>query len=329
MIFRKKDSVKGSETRILFASDFHGSEAFFRKFLSAALQYKADVMITGGDLTGKAMIPIVHKGGGRYVGHLFGRKEEPSTPEELEKFAQTISKVGFYPIILEEDEAEELETDAEKMSRRFEQEMCERVREWLKLYVEKIGSKNIPLYFMPGNDDSFAIDEVIAEFEGDNVFNPDGRRYWIDEHHELVGLSNANITPWLCNRDVEEVEIARKLEEIAAMLEHPERAIMVLHVPPYDSGLDVCPELDENLEIVHRGGQVLMKAVGSTAVRQIIEQVQPLLTLHGHIHEAAGHTRIGRTLAINAGSEYAEGILKAALVNLEPDRVKGHVLISG
>jgi Icc-related predicted phosphoesterase len=103
---------------------------------------------------------------------------------------------------------------------------------------------------------------------------------------------------------------------------------MALHVPPYDSGIDVCPELDENLKIVARGGQVMMKSVGSTAVRRLIERVQPMVTLHGHIHEAPGHTRIGRTLCINPGSEYAEGIMKAAILNLERDRVKGHMLIS-
>jgi Icc-related predicted phosphoesterase len=329
MFFRKKNKEDKKVTRILYASDFHGSEAFFRKFLSAALQYNANVLITGGDLTGKAMIPIVHQGNGHYVGHLFGRKEESSTPEELEQFKQTINNVGFYPIVLEKDEAEELEADSIKMGKRFEKEMCNRIRQWLELFAELIAPKGIPLYFLPGNDDLFSIDDVIAEFEDANVHNPDGRHFWIDEHHELVGLSNANITPWRCNRDIEEVELTKRLDDIVGMLEHPERAVMALHVPPYDSGLDVCPELDENLQIVHRGGQVLMKPVGSTAVREMIERVQPLLTLHGHIHEAPGHTRIGQTLAINAGSEYAEGILKAAIINLERDRVKGHVLISG
>lgn len=328
MIF-KKQQTNQQITRILYASDFHGSEAFFRKYLSAALEYKANVLLTGGDLTGKAMIPIVYQGGGRYVGHLFGRKEEPSTPAELEHFKQTISNVGFYPIVLEPDEAAELEADKEKMGRRFEQEMCLRIRKWLELFVEKIAPHGIHLYFLPGNDDLYSIDAVIAEFEDYNVHNPDRRRYWIDESHELVGLSNANMTPWKCNRDTEESDLAKALDEIVGLLEHPENSVMVLHVPPYDSGIDVCPELDENLQIVHRGGQVLMKPVGSTAVREMIERVQPLLTLHGHIHEAPGHTRIGRTLAINAGSEYAEGIMKAAIINLEKDRVKGHVLISG
>jgi Icc-related predicted phosphoesterase len=329
MIFRKKQEEKDRPTRLLYASDFHGSEAFFRKFLSAALEYKVDALLTGGDLTGKAMIPIVHQGDGRYVGHLFGRKEEPTTRQELAQLKQTINNVGFYPIVLEPDEAQELEADRDKMGKRFEQEMCARIRDWLILFTEKVAPQGVHMYFLPGNDDLFSIDNVIAEFEDSNIHNPDRRHFWIDEHHELIGLSNANITPWMCNRDTEEQVLARLLEEIVSELEHPERAVMTIHVPPYDSGLDVCPELDDNLQIVHRGGQILMKPVGSTAVREMIERVQPLLTLHGHIHEAPGHTRIGRTLAINAGSEYAEGIMKAAIVNLDKDRVKGHVLISG
>ncbi len=329
MIFGKKKQNKGEFTRILYASDFHGSEAFFRKFLSAALQYEANVLITGGDLTGKAMVPIVHQGKGRYIGHIFGRKEEPSTPEELTRLEQTISNVGFYPIVLEPDEANELEIDSGKMAARFEKEMCNRIRDWLKLYSEKLSLKGIPLYFMPGNDDLYSIDDVIAEFEDSNVFNPDGKRYWLDENHELVGLSNANMTPWKCNRDIEEEELANKLDGIVNLIDNPQQSVMVIHVPPFDSGLDTCPELDENLEIVHRGGQILMKPAGSQGVLEMIRRVQPLLTLHGHIHESSGHTRIGKTLAINAGSEYAEGILKAAIINLEKDRVKGHVLIAG
>ncbi len=313
-------------TRILYASDFHGSEAFFRKYLGAALQYKADVLIIGGDVTGKAMIPIVHQGQGRYESHLFGRKETPSTAPELEKLKQTIRNVGFYPIVLEPEEARMLETDERMMGRRFEQEMIERVRSWVALAEETLQPQNKHLYFMPGNDDVHSIDPAIEGFE--HVHNPDGRRYWLDDDHELVGVSYANMTPWKCARDLEESELAAKLEQAVALLEAPERAVLALHVPPYDSGLDVCPELDENLKIVARGGQVLMKAVGSTEVRKVIERVQPLLGLHGHIHEAPGHVRIGRTLCINAGSEYAEGIMKAAVINLQRDRVKGHVLVS-
>ncbi len=313
-------------TRILYASDFHGSEAFFRKFLGAALQYRADVLIVGGDVTGKAMIPVVHQGRGRYEAHLFGRKETPDSPERLHKLTQTISNVGFYPIVLEPEEAVALEADTAHMARRFESEMIGRVRQWVSLAEETLGPRGVHLYFMPGNDDVHAVDAAIDGHE--HVHNPDGCRSWIDDDHELVGVSYANMTPWKCARDLDEPDLAVKLEQAAALLEAPERAVMALHVPPFDSGLDVCPELDENLQIVARGGQVLMKPVGSPAVRATLERVQPLLALHGHIHESPGHTRIGRTLCINAGSEYAEGIMKAAVINLERERVKGHVLIS-
>jgi Icc-related predicted phosphoesterase len=213
------------------------------------------------------------------------------------------------------------------MAKRFEQEMIQRVRAWMALAEEKLAPRNLHLYFMPGNDDIFAIDPAIEGY--DHIHNPDGRRFWIDDDHELVGVSYANLTPWRCARDVPEEVLTSKLEQAVALLEAPERSVLVIHVPPFDSGIDVCPELDENMQIVHRAGHVLMKPVGSPSVRATIEKVRPLLTLHGHIHEAPGHARIGPTLSINAGSEYAEGILKAAVINLERDRVKGHMLISG
>lgn len=319
---------KGSKlTRLLYGSDFHGSELVFRKFLSAAIQYQANTLIVGGDVTGKAMVPIVHQGGGHYVGHLFGQRNEVSQGAELDKFSQTVTNVGFYPIVLEKDEAQAMERDHAMMMQRFDQEMAGRVQAWMELAEEKLGPAGKMLYFMPGNDDHYTIDAVIEQFP--HVRNPDMRVYEIEDGYELCGNSNANMTPWACERDIEEPELAQKMDELRRMVVHPEKTICALHVPPVDSGLDVCPELDENLKIRTEGGQVLMKSAGSTAVRKFIEQVQPLLTLHGHIHESPGHTRIGRTLCINAGSEYAEGILKAAIINLEGGRVKGHLLISG
>jgi Icc-related predicted phosphoesterase len=314
-------------TRMMFASDFHGSDTVFRKFLSAALQYNANYLVVGGDITGKAMTPIVNEGNGTYVGYMYGRKEEAHDPEELARVKNTMSSVGFYPIVLEKDEAEELEKDKEKMAARFECEMKERVREWLTLAEETLTPKNIKLFFMPGNDDLPSIDDVIDQFP--NVVNPDMNHIVLEDCYELVGLSNSNMTPWACERDVEEPELVDKLAQLEKTIANPDCTIAVIHVPPVGSGLDTCPELDENLKIVTLGGQVKMISAGSTAVRSFIERVQPMLTLHGHIHESPGHVRIGKTLAINPGSEYAEGILKTAIINLEGGKVKGHLLISG
>lgn len=314
-------------TRILYGSDFHGSDIVYRKFIGSALQYKANVLIVGGDVTGKAMIPVIHQGSGSYHASLFGNDLTASNADELDKVKKSISNVGFYPIVLERDEADELESDSGKMSARFEDEMCQRVREWMILAEEKLVPQKISMYFMPGNDDLASIDETIAEFK--HIHNPDMQRFELEGGYELIGNSNANMTPWACARDIEEDSLAEKLDELANLIQNPERTVAVLHVPPYGSGLDTCPDLDENLKIITQGGQVVMKSAGSTAVKAFIERVQPMLTLHGHIHESPGHTRNGRTLSINAGSEYAEGIMKAAIINLENGRVKGHLLISG
>jgi len=313
-------------TRILYGSDFHGSDVVFRKFLSSGIQYKVNALMVGGDVTGKAMVPVIHQGGGRYQAHLFGSDKSAATPDELEKLKKSISAVGFYPIVLEQDEAQELENDPAKMSARFETEMCNRVREWMKLAEEKLVPQKITLYFMAGNDDLYSIDKVVEEFQ--QIRNPDMKHYEMEDGYEVVGLSNANITPWLCARDTEEEELTRKLDTLTGMIQKPERTIAIIHVPPIGSGLDTCPDLDKNLKIITQGGQVVMKQAGSPAVKAFIERVQPMLTLHGHIHESPGHVRNGRTLMINAGSEYAEGIMKAAIINLEDGKVKGHMLVS-
>ena len=313
-------------TRVLYGSDFHGSELVYRKFLASGIQYKANALIVGGDVTGKAMVPVIHQGGGRYQAHLFGAERTATSPDELEALKRAIGNVGFYPIVLEKDEAQELESDPAKMGARFEYEMCQRVREWMALAEEKLVPQNITMYFMAGNDDLSSIDEAVAGFK--HIRNPDMKRFELEGGYELVGNSNANMTPWACARDIEEAELAKKLDTLAGMIQNPERTIAVIHVPPLGSGLDTCPDLDKDLKIITQGGQVVMKSAGSTAVKAFIEKVQPLLTLHGHIHESPGHVRNGRTLSINTGSEYAEGIMKAAIINLENGRVKGHLLIS-
>jgi uncharacterized protein len=314
-------------TRVLFGSDFHGSDIVYRKFLAAAFQYNAEILIVGGDVTGKAMVPVVNEGNGKYNSTLFGKETISTTADELEKVKKDISNVGFYPIVIDQDQATELENSPDKMAARFEHEMCQRVRDWMKLADEKLTPSKKTMYFMAGNDDLDSIDAAVAEFE--NIHNPDMARFEIDGGYEIVGCSSANMTPWRCNRDLEENDLAEKLEKLAGLIQNPESCIAVLHVPPYLSGLDSCPDLDKNLKIITQGGQVVMKGGGSTSVKTWLEKVQPMLSLHGHIHESPGHVRIGRTLAINAGSEYAEAIMKGAIINLENGKIKGHMLISG
>jgi Icc-related predicted phosphoesterase len=93
-----------------------------------------------------------------------------------------------------------------------------------------------------------------------------------------------------------------------------------LHVPPYGSGLDRCPKLDASVDPPRPVSGVEI-AAGSTAVADALSRHEPMLSLHGHIHESAGIREIGRTIAINPGSEYGEGVLRSTIVDIDGDRI--------
>ena len=125
----------------------------------------------------------------------------------------------------------------------------------------------------------------------------------LDDDHEMISWGYSNITPWHSHREMTEEQLAAAIADMAgAARRHPERAVFNVHVPPFGSGLDEAPVLDENLTVQTSPGQVKFAPVGSTAVRDALLEVQPLLGLHGHIHESGGIRRLGRTIAINPGS---------------------------
>ena len=74
-----------------------------------------------------------------------------------------------------------------------------------------------------------------------------------------------------------------------------------------------------------------MKAVGSVAVRDSINKHQPLLSVHGHIHESRGIRKMGRTLALNPGSVYGDGVLQGAVIELDAKKAKvsRYLLVNG
>jgi Icc-related predicted phosphoesterase len=110
-----------------------------------------------------------------------------------------------------------------------------------------------------------------------------------------------------------------------------DHCIFNFHVPPLDSTLDSCPKLDWNTDPptpIVSGGQIVFAGAGSQAVRKAIEKYQPMLGLHGHIHEAQGIIKIGKTTCINPGSEYGEGILRGCLVTFADGVVEGFQMTS-
>jgi Icc-related predicted phosphoesterase len=319
---RQKESI----IRLFYAGDVHGSRLCWKKFINAAAHYPADALIMGGDLTGKALVPIVRLGDGVYRARVIGEAREARTAEELDQLQQAISTNGMYPLILDEDEAERLERDSRRREEAFEKVLLDELRLWVELADERLAGTDTRVYVIPGNDDPWSIDEVLAS--GTSVVPCDERIEMVGPH-EMISLGYSNRTPWKTPRELDEDEIYSRLRRLVDQLESPERAVLNIHVPPWESSLDTAFEVDEELRYVTKGGRPHEVPTGSRAVRQVIEEAQPLLSLHGHIHESKGVTKIGRTVAINPGSDYGSGHLDGCLVHLGNERVVGQYLVSG
>jgi len=313
--------------RIFFASDVHGSEVCFRKFINAGKAYKANVLILGGDITGKMIIPILQKKPGTYTADFSSRTWTIRNNEELESFMKMVRNSGYYPYLTSEIELTELSADGNKVNRLFSELMLETVRRWVGIAEERLRGTGISCYVTPGNDDRFVIDDALNQ--SDYVVNPEGRVITIAGACEMISTGFSNITPWKTQRELVEDELEKKIEDMALNVKHMETCIFNLHCPPFDTLIDKAPQLDETLKVVTRSGEKVMIPVGSIAVRNAIKKYQPLLGLHGHIHESRGIERLGRTLCVNPGSEYNEGILRGVIIDLENGAIKSYLFTSG
>lgn len=311
--------------RVYYASDVHGADVLWRKFVNSAKFYEANVLVMGGDIAGKAVVPIVQRNGGFHVERIAGERLVPAG--ELPEVEKRIRNLGLYPHRMEHDELAALEGDPKAMSAVFMQAMCDSFRNWLDLAAERLSSTGVRLYVMTGNDDELALREVLAESPyavdcEDNVID-------IGEGYQMISCGWSNPTPWHSPRECSEAELGAKMEAMVRQLADPHSSIFNFHVPPYGTALDRAPKLDETLRPVVRGGQQLVESVGSTEVRRLIEQYQPALGLHGHIHEARGVVKLGQTLCINPGSVYSEGILHGVVIELARGRPVQYRLTSG
>jgi len=312
--------------KIFFASDVHGSEVCFRKFLNAGKVYEADAIILGGDLTGKMVVPIVRHGRG-YVSEFSGRTWNIGSDEELDGLSKMIRDSGYYPYVTYEGEMEELNADVTRVNELFSNLMVQTMRRWIKIADERLKGTNISCYITPGNDDRFAVDKVFEE--GKYVENPEGKVVLVKGEYEMISTGFSNPTPWKTPREITEDELEKKIEEMTSKIRDMRKCIFNLHCPPYNTTIDTAPQLDQNLKIMTRAGQMLMIPAGSVAVRNSIKRHQPLLGLHGHIHESRGAVKVGETLCLNPGSEYNEGILRGVIVSLRDASVKSYLFTSG
>jgi hypothetical protein len=311
--------------KIFFATDIHGSEVCWRKFLNSAAFYKADLVVLGGDVTGKAMVPITAYNGYWQV-TVRGETMRLDTKAELDEVMTKIRNSGFYPAIVSQEELTHLGENEGAVDQRFSQEMISSLDRWLDMADGKLRGGDIPCILNGGNDDIFEIDNIIesspcVSFGEGKLLDLDG--------FSLVSMGWTNPTPWDTYREAPEEELAAKIEAVAGLVPDMGRAIFNFHAPPYGTGLDEAPALDENLRPMHGG--VVMKPVGSVAVRDAILKHQPLLSVHGHIHESRATKKMNRTLAINPGSVYGDGILQGAVIDLDVKKAKvsRYLLVNG
>lgn len=312
-------------TTIFFATDIHGSDICWSKFLNAGKFYNADQLILGGDMTGKAVVPFVHQGGSNYRVTLLEQVYELTNEEELTDLKKRVRSRGYYPYLTTPDEIQELEKNPQRVSEIFLQEVLKIVQQWMDLADKKLEGTGMKVYCCPGNDDMDEVDEIIRASK--SVVLAEGDVTVLNSGHEMIASGWSNRTPWNTHREEDEDQLKVRYEAMTARLKDPKNAIFNIHVPPYKSNLDEAAELDADLR-PKMAGQAL-KPVGSTALREVIENVQPLLGLHGHIHEGRGVSRIGKTLCINPGSMYEQGTLLGAIVRLGKHKVEDYVLTTG
>jgi uncharacterized protein len=316
-----------AEFRLFFTTDIHGSDVCFRKFLNAAKAYDATVLVLGGDITGKILVPIVEIGRGQYRYRWLDR-EGTTDSDGVVELEHEIRRAAAYSFRTDPERLATFESDPAVSSRTFVEAMEDVLRQWVALAEERLAGTGVQCYITPGNDDDFGIDPILTSSA--LVQNAEGKVIAVRDSMEMITTGYSNPTPWETPREEPEDALLARISVMANQVKNPERSIFCLHVPPYGSGLDTAPLLDSNLKPKVAGGSMLVGPVGSTAVHDAIKQYQPMTALHGHIHESRGIRRIGRTRCINPGSEYGEGVLRGVLLALDDKKgFRDHVLVSG
>ena len=311
--------------KLYFATDVHGSEICWKKFISAAKFYEVDVLILGGDMTGKAIVPIIAQGGDKYKVTLLEQESILDGQEAVDKMVATIQNRGYYPYVTNPDEVNEIANSPGKSDALFLKMVLATLNRWMDYADNKLAGTGINCYVCPGNDDVFEIDDTIAASK--LVRSVEGQVIELDEHHEMVSSGWSNPTPWDTHREEPEDALLRRIEAVIAKAKNPSNAVFNLHPPPYGSGLDEAPELTKDMRPAYAGRSLV--SVGSKSVLAVIDKYQPILGLHGHIHEGKGTRKYKKTLCINPGSMYEQGVLHGAVVELKPNKVGNYVLTTG
>ena len=320
-------------TRVFFAADIHGSEPAFRKFVNAASFYGVDALVFGGDIMGKAMVPVVRTGDGSYTARLDGR-DQTFDEEGRARFERSAEQQGFYHAVMDQDEYVALRDDPLARTGLFHELARTRLQAWLDIAEERLAGTGVRMYLTGGNDDEPAVLEVLDRHEGVNVVACEGRLIELDGEHTMITVGLSTVTPWDTPREAGEDQIADAIDAEVAKVPDLSRCVFNFHCPPKDTPIDTCLKLEwrpgEDLpQPIRQGGRFLTTGGGSQAVRDAVKRYQPLVGVHGHIHESGGRFRLGTTQTFNPGSEYVQGSLQGWILGLQGTKLRGYQHTSG
>jgi Icc-related predicted phosphoesterase len=319
-------------TRLFYATDLHGSERTYKKFLNAGKFYEANVLVMGGDITGKLLIPIIKDKNGNYRATLQGTVEHYQTEKDLSGLLERLGTLGFYHKIMNQDEFEALQGMPEEINQLFHSLAQERLQAWVDLAETRLANTGIKCFITGGNDDDPSVLEVIRHKEQRSFFDCENQIAQVDEEHSMISLGFSTPTPWKTPREVTDETLWDMIEDLVKGISDLNHCIFNFHDPPKDSTLDTCPLLDWSSDPptpIIKAGQMVMHGAGSNSVRKAIETYQPMLGLHGHIHESQSVAKLGRTTCINPGSEYGEGVLRGCLIIITDGIVKEYQMTRG
>ncbi|MFU8770823.1 MAG: metallophosphoesterase family protein [Anaerolineales bacterium] len=311
--------------KLFYATDVHGSEICWKKFISGGKFYQVDLLILGGDMTGKAIVPIVSIGNQRYKVTLLDQETILENQDEVDQMVKMIQNRGYYPYITNPDEVAEISSTPGRSDELFLEQALMTVQRWMEYAEEKLAGSGVRCFVCPGNDDVFEIDKVIGASKA--VEQVEGQVIQLDDKHAMLSSGWSNPTPWDTHREEPDEQLLSRIESMIPGVNNMGSAIFNLHPPPYGSGLDDAPELTKDMRLAYAGQS--MVPVGSKAVLEVIQKYQPLLGLHGHIHESKGTRKFKKTLCINPGSNYEQGVLNGAVIELKPNKVASYILTTG
>jgi Icc-related predicted phosphoesterase len=306
-----------ADLTIFYVADIHGSDICFRKWLNAAGFYGADILIIGGDLTGKVLLPIYPAGGAveAWTATWKDRVHRLETRTEVDELIVLARDSGAYGYVTTVDEMAEIGGSIEREREVFGRLKLAALEGWLSLADERLTGRRTRAFLMPGNDDPPAIDALLASSH--SLIDVQGATTELAPGVWMASRGESTPTPWHTPREVPDATLGDLVATAVRDLPQTGTTIWNLHMPPFDTGVDRAPRLDGSLHVRYDGsGEPIMDPVGSHAIRELIAEHQPTVALHGHIHEGRGRYRIGATTGFNPGSQYQDGVLQGLLLRV-------------